>query len=316
MNTLLQFAALVLVLIAGVRPVIASSSVYAAEPTTVVATPTPATTVIVAVDVLNLRAGPGTNHPILTRLSRGTRLEVRDRSQDGTWLAIQVGPRSGWVAARYVHPVSSSASAPIPATPTPTATPAPLRLDTVVLRPDTVWPVRADRVLGWGYEFVDTSQGYDWVLHRDVYGLVAHEFWGPTLYDRHPHGIRLTLIDPFWQDGCPSPVAPVPLVAGSRCLLEGFGDGTGAMVYAGCAVASDHLYDPQECFLSIAADGPHVSDAVIAATITAQNMLVAGYAARAPDFSRPPFTPLLGEAYREEDQWRWREPYLEVLRMP
>ena len=49
------------------------------------------------------------------------------------------------------------------------------------------------------------------------------------------------------------------------------------MVYAGCAVASDHVFDLQVCFLSIAADGPHVSDAVLAATITAQNMLIAGY---------------------------------------
>ncbi len=161
---------------------------------------------------------------------------------------------------------------------------------------------------------VPASQAYDWVLNRDVYGQVAHTFWGPALYDRHPHGIRLTLMDPTWEDGCPSPVAPVPLVAGSRCLLEGFGDGEGAMVYAGCAVDTDHLYDPQECFLAIAADGPHVSDAVVAATITAQNMLVAGYAARTPDFSRPPFTPLLGEAYREGDQWRWRQRYLEVVK--
>ncbi len=56
-----------------------------------------------------------------------------------------------------------------------------------------------------------------------------------------------------------------------------------------------------------------MSDAVVAAPITAQNMLVAGYAARTPDFSQPPFTPLLGEAYREGDQWRWRQRYLEVV---
>ena len=316
MNNLLQFAATFLVLISCVRPALASSSVHAAVPTTVVATPTPATTVVVAVDALNLRAGSGTNHPILGRLTRNTRLGVRDRSDDGAWLAVQVGSRSGWVAARYVQPVSLSVAAPTPTTPapTPTATPAPPRQDTVILGPDTSWPVRANHVVGLGYEFVDASQGYDWVLQRDVYGQVAHAFWGPALYDRHPHGMRLTLIDPVWEDGCPSPVAPNPLVAGSRCLLEGFGDGEGAMVYAGCAVASDHLYDPQECFLSIAADGPHVSDAVVAATITAQNMLVAGYAARTPEFSLPPFTPLLGEAYREGDQWRWRQPYMEVVK--
>ena len=82
------------------------------------------------------------------------------------------------------------------------------------------------------------------------------------------------------------------------------------------AVASDHLYDPQLCYVATAADGPQVSDAVVAATITAQNMLVAGYSGRTPDFNQPPFTPLLGEAYREGDQWRWRQPYLEVVRTP
>jgi len=33
---------------------------------------------------------------------------------------------------------------------------------------------------------------------------------------------------------------------------------------------------------------------------------------RTPDFGRPPFTPLLGEAFREGDQWQWREAYLQV----
>ncbi len=88
------------------------------------------------------------------------------------------------------------------------------------------------------------------------------------------------------------------------------------MIYAGCAVDTDHQYDPQECFITITAEGEHLSDIVVAATITAQNLLVTGYWARTPDFSQYPFTPLLGEAYREGDQWRWREPYLEVVKEP
>ncbi len=233
---------------------------------------------------------------------------------------MQAGSRSGWVAARYVRPATQSGSLPSVATATPTPTPAPTptpvpaQADIVMLGPDTALPVRASHILGWGYEFVDASQGYDLVLHRDIYGQVAHTFWGPALYERHPHGIRFTLIDPAWEDGCPSPVAPVPLVAGSRCLIEGFGDGAGAMVYAGCAVPTDHFYDPQQCFLTVTADGEHLSDIVVAATITTQNLLLAGYWARTPDFSQYPFTPLLGEAYREGDQWRWRKPYLEVVK--
>jgi len=30
-------------------------------------------------------------------------------------------------------------------------------------------------------------------------------------------------------------------VAGSHCLLEGFGDGGGDMVYAGCDIAPEHF---------------------------------------------------------------------------
>ncbi len=316
MKTLLYAVTLFLALLGGVSPVAAADPMPMPAVGIAAATPTPPATVLVVVDVLNLRAGPGTNHPILARLARTTRLEVNGRSPNGAWLAVQAGSRSGWVAARCVRPLSAiNVPAQVVATtpvPIPAPASAPQRLDTVVLGPDTPWPVRANHVIGWGYEFVDASQSYDWMLNRDVYGQVAHEFWGSRLYDRHPHGIRLTLIDPIWEEGCPSPVAPVPLVAGSRCLLEGFGDGEGAMVYAGCAVASDHFYSPQECFVTITVGGPHVTDAVVAATITAQNMLVAGYAARTPDFSRLPFTPALGEAYREGDQWRWRDPYLQI----
>jgi len=293
-----------------------------AVPVTAGSTATPAvpTSVIVAVNSLRLRAGPGLDYAVLSSLPRGALLRVSGRSRDGGWLAVQAGARSGWVAARYVRPVAQSGALPSVATtppaptPAPAPTPVPAQADIVVLGPGTAWPVRAQHVIGWGYEFVDASQGYDLVLHRDVYGQVAHTFWGSALYDRHPHGIRFTLIDAVWEEGCPSPVAPVPLAAGSRCLIEGFGDGAGAMLYAGCAVPADHLYDPQECYLAITADGEHLSDIVVAATITAQNMLESGYWARTPDFSQAPFTPLFGEAYREGDQWRWREPYLDVMK--
>jgi len=36
---------------------------------------------------------------------------------------------------------------------------------------------------------------------------------------------------------------------------------------------------------------------------------------RTPDFSQHPFMPLLGEAYCEADQWRWRQSYLEVVKV-
>ena len=190
--------------------------------------------------------------------------------------------------------------------------PVPGKHITITLGSDTAWPVRAERIIGWGYELVDASEQWDWVLQRDVYGVVAHEFWGDDLYGQHPHGIRITLIDPVWDDKSPIPLAPLPLFADQRILFEGFGDGEGAMIFVGCAIPYHHFYDPQECFIAITAAGEHLTDIVLASTITAENMNHAGYDARTPEFSQPPFH-LLGEAYREGDQWRWRNPFLEVV---
>ncbi|MCO6449308.1 MAG: hypothetical protein J5I90_00845 [Caldilineales bacterium] len=202
-----------------------------------------------------------------------------------------------------------------PTAPAPTATSQalPALPEHIVLGPDTAWPVRATRISGWGYELVDASAAWDWELQRDVYGQVIAEFWGDQLFSLHPHGIRLTLIDPVWDGRCPSPMAPLALVADSPCLTEGFGDGTGASIYVGCTLPEHHYHDPQECYIAIAADGEHLTDIVVAATITAQNSLMAGYWARTPDFAAPPFTPLLGQAYRDGDQWRWQEPFLRVM---
>ncbi len=153
------------------------------------------------------------------------------------------------------------------------------------------------------------------MLQRDVYGVVAHEFWGEQLYGAHPQGIRITLIDPVWEGNSPIPLAPLPLFAGNQGLFEGFGDGAGSMIFVGCAIPYHHFFDPQECFISITASGEYLNDIIVAATITAQNMNHAGYDARTPDFSQAPFH-LLGQAYREGDQWRWREPYLEIVPVP
>ena len=289
---------------------------------------TPASQVIDGIPGLRLRSGPSLSHAVLRTLLPGARLNVTGRSADATWLAVDYRGLSGWVAARYVqHPpanlpvvpsvaATTSTPTPLPAISTPvasvppSASAAPAAL--VMLGPDTAWPVRAERITGWGYEFVDASTQWDLILHRDVFGTVAHSFWGPALYERHPHGIRITLIDPVWDQRCPSPLAPIPLMAGEPCLLEGFGDGTGAQIYVGCAVASQHYTDPVECFITIVSGGEHLSDIVAAATVTGYNLLVAGYPGRTPDFAKAPFTPLLGDAFREGDQWRWRNLFLEV----
>ena len=321
---------LVLFALLAAVPTATASSMLSSRTPGPTATATPIPQVVTGVPGLRLRAGPGVRFTILQSLPVGARLSVVGRSADGAWLRVGYRGLTGWVAARYVRALAGlptvlpPAPAPpsLPATPAmpavpPSATPTPPavaeRADQVVLGAGVVWPVRANRIVGEGYEFVDASRQWDLVLHRDVYGAVARSFWGPALYEPHPLGIRITLIDPVWDERCPSPVAPIALVADTRCLLEGFGDGTGASLYVGCALPSQHYANPQECFIAITAAGEHLNDIVVAATITGHNMLVAGYSGRTPDFGAAPFTPLLGEAYREGDQWRWRHPFLEIV---
>jgi len=74
-------------------------------------TPTPAAseTRQVAANGLNLRRGPGSNHPILSTLRRGTRLEVLARQ--GAWLQVRAGARQGWLHGAFTAPL---AAAPAP----------------------------------------------------------------------------------------------------------------------------------------------------------------------------------------------------------
>lgn len=87
-------------------------------------TPTQRTAAIVAVDVLNFRAGPGTDYAVIGRLRRNARLSVLGRNVDGDWLVVVTddGTR-GWVYASLtsanVDLSASSVAANIPPTPTP-----------------------------------------------------------------------------------------------------------------------------------------------------------------------------------------------------
>lgn len=304
-------------------------------------TATPEAPVITLRANANLRSGPGVVYPVIGGSRQGQVLTVFGQYA-GWWQT----PR-GWVSGALAQP-NAAASAPggvpvvqtVPAPPTSTpqppatatleaaVTPAqaalaplaglPAYQDVVVLGPDTVYPVRARVVKGWGYELVDASAQYDWLIKRDVYGAVAHQFWGDRLYRKHPAGIRITLLDAVYEPDCQSaycaPQVPVPLTNFRRNdyeLFIGYGDGEGSMIWHGCAI--EHLvhYDPQECFIAVAAPGPHLTDVVVSSTITA-------YGAernKTPDFTLAPFTPLLGQAHHSEGQWRWADPYLEVIRV-
>lgn len=84
----------------------------------------------VTADVLNVRAGPGTNYAILGKLRRGDQVQIRGRNEAGTWLqviysATVSGP--GWISAEYAEVSGDLTKAPVATTTVqplaPTATP-------------------------------------------------------------------------------------------------------------------------------------------------------------------------------------------------
>ena len=269
----------------------------------------------------------------------------------GWWQVALPGGGHGWIfaglgtanvapdqvaEAPFDPPPPTATATSLPPTAVPAPTPAPAIPEVVVLGPDTVYPIRARRFVGAGYELVDASSQYDLVLHRDVYGAVARQFWGDRLYGKHPAGIRITLIDPEAPPecaivcrSCPGQptiarhLAPIRLSndwrgdCHARSLSASYGDGQGATIWVGCAYDSDDALgiqtDPEECFVTIAAPGPYLTDLLVSATITTFNWLVVqNYYAMTPDFTQGPFTPHLGQAHKEGDQWRWEDPFVEV----
>jgi C-terminal processing protease CtpA/Prc len=54
--------------------------------------------------VVNIRSGPGTTYDIVIKLANGTRLEVIDRSTDGTWLKVRFEGGEGWISAALTRP--------------------------------------------------------------------------------------------------------------------------------------------------------------------------------------------------------------------
>ncbi|WP_409289458.1 N-acetylmuramoyl-L-alanine amidase [Peribacillus sp. SCS-37] len=64
----------------------------------------------VAADTLRIRSGPGAQSGIIGKLSRGTRVEIKD--QNDKWFRIQIGTLTGWAAAEFLkeeHGVTSPA---------------------------------------------------------------------------------------------------------------------------------------------------------------------------------------------------------------
>ena len=114
-------------------------------------TPTPEPFAVVLADVLNLRAGPGTNYDVISKLKAGDQLSLVERTQDGEWVCVE-NPNDeglGWVFASLVDipvsPVGIPVAKSIPPTPTPRPKPkAPARVATS--------PVRVGRGVDYGVQ--------------------------------------------------------------------------------------------------------------------------------------------------------------------
>lgn len=66
-------------------------------------------------ETLNVRGGAGTNHPVITQLPKGTKVQRLESAND--WFRIQLADgRSGWISAAFAQPDGGAAPAPPAAT--------------------------------------------------------------------------------------------------------------------------------------------------------------------------------------------------------
>ncbi len=288
----------------------------------------------------NLRAGPGTAYPVIGGGRTGQVLPVLAR-YTGWWQT----PR-GWVSGTLAQPNTAAGTpgrvpelAHVPAPPTstpapPTSTPIPPTAadtglphnqESLVLGPDTQYPVRARVVQGWGYEFSDLSAAYDIVVYRDVFGMLAHQIDDENVrrYGRQSRfarygPLRIALVDalPHPDPGCPgwgwAPdretfVDPYGMTQ-DPCRVEHSlfpqGDGAGTTLLIGWGYTAGTT-------LAIGAAGPHLGD--LTTSFLAEALPWPGDLGPAdrPDFSQPLYQPL-GAAHKEDGRWVWRDPFAEI----
>lgn len=336
---LLCLAMITVLLLVGLTQVrtlpAAAASSFAAPTATPVAPTTPEPPAVVARANANIRSGPGTAYQVIGGARVGQRLPVLGRAKD--WWQVTLGARTGWIwgglatanaAARQapeianLPPVPSKAPAVAPA-PQPVALP-----DLVVLGPDTRYPVRAKIVRGWSYEFIDDSAAYDFVVQRDVFGMLAHQlddervtrYRKPSFFSFTPDGVlRIHLVD--W--------APHP---NPDCAAQGYGmtdrvdfGGDPLGLNTNACIDNRSLYplvDGQGAAIGYRCNGV-CAFAVAGPGANVQSLMLTAFGEALPrppllspvdraDFSGPFYRPL-GEAHWDATFWRWSDPFVEVV---
>jgi hypothetical protein len=114
---------------ATITPTLTLQPTATATPTPVATLPAPSDVGTVASAVVNVRAGPGTNYPILMAVRGGDTFRVLGQDASGSWLYILLaGGRTGWLFRPLTDYAASAplVTAPPPPTPAPTAQPSPV----------------------------------------------------------------------------------------------------------------------------------------------------------------------------------------------
>ncbi|HET7460898.1 MAG TPA: TIGR02594 family protein [Longimicrobium sp.] len=79
-----------------------------------------ANTVTITADSLNVRQGAGAEHPVITSLPKGTRLERLEES--GGWIRVQLpNGATGWISAKFAAPDAAAPAQPAAAPAQPAA---------------------------------------------------------------------------------------------------------------------------------------------------------------------------------------------------
>ncbi len=159
------------------------------EPPT--ATPTPAAPQAVAKQNINLRAGPGTDYPVVGSAKAGQAFEVVGKNANSTWLQVCcVAEKQVWLSASLVTVQGDIAAAPVPADiptppPQPTAAPRPPggALSGVLIY--SVANMDAGKWELWEHNFTSKQSRalFDWrteVAFSGDYKQIAYFAWPPV----------------------------------------------------------------------------------------------------------------------------------------
>lgn len=176
-----------------------------------------------------------------------------------------------------------------------------------------LWGKNVKFYRGDGYEIIDASENFDIIIKRDVLGPIIRAIFHDSICGEHKLGVRIHIADPIYKPECgASPLAPMefwqrwPGPCGNYFYYDAFGDGAGAQIYLGRTWAICH--DPDEGFIAIGSGGPHLTDIVVTGFVV---LYVGSH--YTPDFRLDPMYLALGRPYREGDQWRWEDPFIEVI---